>query len=68
MHRLGYVEAEIVRSIYGYTLRYASGLFNFGLIARAREIGGSYEQAVEYARTWCSKDPVHRFVTTLDCP
>lgn len=66
MSRRGYIEAEIVRSNYGHSLRYASGLQNFGLIARAREIGGSFEQAVEYAKRWQAQDASHRFVSVRE--
>ena len=69
MSRRGYVEAEIVKSNYGFSLRYASGLQNFGLIATAREIGGSFEAAIAYAETWQAASPAFRFVSLgFGCP
>lgn len=61
----GFIEAEIVESIYGYSLRYASGLQNFGLIYSARqgELDGTLEHAVARAREWQSRDPTKRYVT-----
>lgn len=63
----GYVEAEIVESNYGYSLRYASGLQNFGLIAssRSRELNGTIEDAIRFAKEWVSRDPAHRYVTMM---
>lgn len=63
--RRGVIEAEIVKSIYGYSVRYASGIHNFGLIAsaRARQVDGSLESAIAYAKAWQSADPERRFVT-----
>jgi len=64
------VEAEIVKSFYGYTLRYASGLQNWGLIAGCRngELDGSYEDAVQAAQDWQSADPERRYVTAMGIP
>jgi hypothetical protein len=59
---LGIEEAEIVQSIYGFGLRYASGLQDFSIIARAREIGGTFNEAVIFAQKWVHEDPDHRFV------
>lgn len=63
--RYGIIEAEIVASNYGFSVRYASGLQNFGLLAssRAREIDGTYEGAVTWAKAWAARDPDRRFVT-----
>ena len=64
---MGICEAMIVKSIYGYSLRYASGLNNFGIIRRARDIGdGSYEAAYNYAVEWVAKAPNARFVSCYD--
>lgn len=62
--RRGVVEAEIVESIYGYSVRYASGLQDFGLIlpARGRE-DPSLAFAEEYCRKWVAADPERRFAT-----
>lgn len=64
-HNRGIVEAEIVMSMYGYSLRYASGLLNWGLIASCRsgELDGTYECAVARARRWAVVDPNRRYVT-----
>lgn len=62
--RHGIVEAEIVKSMYGYGLRYASGLHDFGIIARAAEIGGSLEDAIAFAKSWQAADAARRFVST----
>lgn len=64
--REGITEAELVKSMYGWSLRYASGLNDFGLIARARETGATWAKAVEYAKEWQAKDPERRFVTCCD--
>jgi hypothetical protein len=62
MSRRGYIGAEIVKSIYGYGLRYSSGLQNFAIIAGARETGGTYEDAVRYATEWQQREPAQRYV------
>jgi hypothetical protein len=56
--------AEIVESIYGFGLRYASGLQGFGVIFGHRDRGydGQYETAVRYAEWWVEMDPEHRYV------
>lgn len=66
MSRRGYLGAELVQSNYGTSVRYDSGLQNFGLIARARELGGTFEAAVEFARKWQAVDPVRRYVWTRE--
>ena len=63
----GYLEAEIVESIHGFSLRYASGLQNFGLIASARDRADrSYDGAVAVARTWQAQDASRRWVTFME--
>ena len=64
MSEEGYLEAEIIQSLYGHSIRYASGLQNFGLIHTSRELGGTYDGAVEAAKRWQSADPTRRYVTT----
>lgn len=59
----GFLGAEIVQSLYGYSLRYDSGLQNWGLIATARSLGGTLEDAVTYAQKWQAADPLRRYVT-----
>jgi hypothetical protein len=60
----GYVEAEIVESMYGFSVRYASGLQDFGLIfsARSKEVDGTLEGAIAAAQKWQAADSSHRFV------
>jgi hypothetical protein len=58
--RHGLVEAEIVKTIYGHSLRYASGLHDFGLIGRKL---GTLEQATQFAVNWQAQDPERRFVS-----
>jgi hypothetical protein len=61
----GVTEAIIRLTNYGYSLRYASGINGFGLIASARNgtLNGSYEDALEYAEKWCSESPDNRYVS-----
>ena len=67
-HQHGIRAAEIVESNYGYSLRHASGLDNWGLIlsARTRELDGTLEAAVAAARSWCAVDPDRRYVFIQD--
>lgn len=55
--------AEIVQSNYGCSVRYDSGLQNFGLLAsaKARQVDGTLEDAERLAREWVSKDPSRRY-------
>jgi hypothetical protein len=59
-----WIGAEIVKSIYGYGLRYASGLQGFAVIFGHHDRGydGTYETAVRYAQWWVDLDPEHRYV------
>lgn len=61
----GYLEAEIVNSAYGFSLRYASGLQDWSIIrsSRNREVDGTYEDAVRAAARWQAQDPQRRWVT-----
>ena len=63
--RRGIIEAELVESFRGWTVRYASGLQNFGLIAGVRrgDLDGSYEAALAFATAWQAADPERRFVS-----
>ena len=64
----GILGAVIVKSIYGHSVRYDSGLQNFGLLAGSRsgQLNGSFEDAVRYARAWQAEDPERRYVTCPD--
>lgn len=55
--------AEIVKSNYGHSVRYDSGLQNFGLLAssRCRQVDGSLEDAIRWVNAWVAKDPTRRY-------
>lgn len=53
--------AEVVPSIYGHSVRYDSGLQNFGLLARSQELGGTLEGAETWVRDWCARAPQRRY-------
>lgn len=57
----GILGAEVVESIYGHSVRYDSGLQNFGLLARSRDIGGTLEAAEAWVRRWVAEDPARRY-------
>jgi hypothetical protein len=59
----GLLGAEIVVSNYGHSVRYDSGLQNFGLLAsaRSRQLDGSLEAAVQWCETWVAQDPARRY-------
>lgn len=64
MSTRGYTGAEICKSMYGYSLRYASGLNDFALIysARCKDVDGSFEDAARRAVEWQAEQPNHRYV------
>jgi hypothetical protein len=59
----GIVGCEIVVSNYGCSVRYDSGLQNFGLLASARskDVDGTLEDAIKFANAWVAKDPTKRY-------
>lgn len=59
----GIVGAEIVRSVYGNSVRYDSGLQDFGLLAssRAGMLDGTLGDAIRWATEWVSRDPAKRY-------
>lgn len=57
----GIIGVEIVCSMYGHSVRYDSGLQGFGLLARSRDLGGSLEAAVEFAKAWVAEAPANRY-------
>lgn len=59
----GYLGAEIVQSNYGCSVRYDSGLQNFGLLAssRAKDVDGTLAGAVAWVEAWVAKDPTRRY-------
>lgn len=64
--RYGILEIEIVRSASGYSVRYASGLMNFGLVAckRMGNVDGSLDSAKVFAQQWQAADPTRRIVSS----
>lgn len=54
---------EIVRSNYGHSVRYDSGLQNFGLLAGSKsgQLDGTLEDAIRYAKAWVAADPNRRY-------
>lgn len=66
--RRGFCEAEIVKSIYGYYVRYASGLNDFAILAgtRSRQVNGTLEDAIRWSKEWVSQDPSRRYVTMTE--
>jgi hypothetical protein len=63
LYREGHMDVELVESVYGWSVRNASGLGGFALMAGKRygNVDGSLESAVNWARDWASKDPSKRF-------
>jgi hypothetical protein len=61
--RRGIVGAQLVQSIYGWGVRYDSGLQNWGLIAssRAKQVDGTLEDAERFALAWVAEDPARRY-------
>jgi len=57
----GFRDAQLVESIYGWTVRSGSGLDNWRFIA-GRGRNWTFEQALEAAKTWQAEDLTHRFV------
>ena len=55
--------AEIVVSNYGCSVRYDSGLQNFGLLAssKAKQVDGTLEDAERWACNWVANDPTRRY-------
>jgi len=59
----GLLGVEVVMSNYGCSVRYDSGLQNWGLLASARrkDIDGTVEAAEAWVRKWVAEDPAHRY-------
>lgn len=59
----GILGATLVLSMYGWSVRYDSGLQNFGLIASCRcgMLDGSLQMAEEFCRKWVAADPERRY-------
>ena len=69
--RRGVLGARLCKSIYGWSVHYASGLQDFGLIAGVRrgELSGTLEEAEEFCRQWVARDPANRYAygRSSDC-
>ncbi len=65
LSQIGFIEAEIVASVYGYSLRYASGIYNWGIIYSNRN--GHSDEQLEHVRKqaveWVNQSLQNRFVT-----
>lgn len=61
--RAGVVGVELVRSNYGWSVRYDSGLQDFGLVAsaRAKQVDGTFDSAAAFAVAWVAQDPDRRY-------
>jgi hypothetical protein len=55
--------AQLVRSMFGWSVRYDSGLQGWGLLASSRQgtLDGSLRAAVEWAEDWAAQAPTHRY-------
>lgn len=54
--------AQIVKSMYGYSVRYDSGLQDWGLLRRAGSSRDpSFAAAIDFCRRWVAEDPTHRY-------
>jgi hypothetical protein len=58
----GVVGAQIVKSMYGFSVRYDSGLQDWGLLKTSRgSADPSLEAAEAFCREWVAADPTHRY-------
>jgi hypothetical protein len=59
----GIVGVELVKSNYGWSVRYDSGLQDFGIVASAQrgQVDGSWDSAVRFALDWVAQDPAKRY-------
>lgn len=57
----GILGAEVVCSRRGHSVRYDSGLQEFGLLARSQELGGTLEAAEAWVCNWVAQDPARRY-------
>ena len=61
--RRGILGAHIVQSMYGFSVRYDSGLQNFGILHASRGAADpSREAAIDFAKAWVAQDPSRRYV------
>jgi len=60
-HERGRRSAELLHGVHGWYVRYASGLDDFGVLAREGvELDGSLLSAVFWGVSWTKQDPVNR--------
>lgn len=62
-YRRGHRSATLVKTIYGYSVRLASGLDGWALLLSGRQQGCrqiSYEEAIEFGKNWANEDPDNR--------
>jgi len=66
--RNGFLGAQIVKSNYGYSVRYDSGLQNWGLLAssRAGTLDGSITAAIKFCEAWVAQSPSTRYAWVMD--
>lgn len=62
--RRGILGARLIKSIYGWTVRYDSGLQDFGIIAGPRQgnLDGTLAAAEAFAKAWVAEAPQQRYV------
>ena len=61
-HSAGFQEARLVKTIFGYSVRYASGLDNFAVLFGGRMMGRhvSYQEALQWGKDWVDAKPEYR--------
>jgi len=62
----GRLSANLIRSMYGWTVRYASGLQDFAIIHSSRKF--NIQEALEFGIKWANEDPENRefYVSKMD--
>lgn len=70
VHAAGFRAARLDQSVHGWSVRSASGLDNFRLLAAAScgNLDGSFADALKWARAWMEEAPGKRYVLTPDSP
>jgi hypothetical protein len=61
--RRGILGAQLVQSMFGWSVRYDSGLQGWGILAGIRQgtLDGSFYDAVRWAEDWVAQDPERRY-------
>ena len=59
----GLIFVEICPTLYGWSVRYGSGLQNFDVLASARKgtLDGTKKDALRFATEWVAQDPQNRY-------